>query len=338
MERKSNFEAYRIVCILLIVIMHTFGTGTGQVNTHLGIFVNVIGNIGVTGFVLLSGYFGIRLKVKKLIKLDIMMIFWSVTACAALIFNPYLNVQMGRKDILSCFIPFISHKYWFLSAYFCLCILSPFLNEYIEKIDKKRLEKLILMAGALFLVLPTIAGFDQTKDGGKGIINMILSYIIGRYIGLYHKDKKVSVGKLVAALFGVITVNFLLNDMMFLLTGSLSNYFARDNSVLTMVQAVLLLFIVMQSKGSSKLVNAMAVNVVAVYVLEDPIKLLLGTILPYGRYMEEAYYIFIVIGISILTYLAGCLLEAVRKLLFDRAENFAIEKAGNVLTKRFKIR
>ncbi|MGN0161878.1 MAG: acyltransferase family protein [Lachnospiraceae bacterium] len=338
MERKSNFEAYRIVCILLIVIMHTFGAGTGQLNTHIGILVNVIGNIGVTGFVLLSGYFGIRLKVKKLIKLDVMMIFWSVASCAALIFNPYLNVQMGGKDILSCFIPLISHKYWFLSAYFCLCILSPFLNEYIEKIEKNRFEKLILVAGVLFLLLPTIAGFDQTGDGGKGIINMILSYMVGRYIGLYHRDKKVSVGKLVAALLGVIGVNFLLNNMMFLMTGSPANYFARDNSVFTMVQAVLLLFIMMQLKCDSKLVNVMAVNVVAVYVLEDPLKLILEIILPYSRYMEEAYYIFVVVGISILTYLSACILEAARKMLFDRAENFVIEKAGNVLTKRFKIR
>lgn len=330
MERKSNFEAYRIVCILFIVIMHTFGAGIGQFNTHLGILVNVIGNIGVTGFVLLSGYFGIRLKAKKMIRLDLMMIFWSVVSYCMLVWNPLSGQEFGLKDLITGFIPVISHKYWFLSAYFCLCFLSPFLNEYLEKIDRKRLEKLILTAGFLFLFLPTLAGFDQTGDGGKGIINMMLAYIIGRYIGMYYKDIKVSLRKLYVILSGIVLVNFVLNDVMYGITGNLTNYFARDNSILTMAQAVCLLLIFMQYRGGSRLINTLAVNVVAVYVLEDPLKMLLGTILPYDAYSGKMYYIFIVIGVSLLVYLAGCLLEAVRKLIFGKAEEFVTD---NVIDK-----
>lgn len=333
MERKSNFEAFRIVCILLIVLMHTFGSGDGQLNTQLGIFINVIGNIGVTGFVLLSGYFGIRLKAKKLIKLDLMMIFWSVLSFGVFMMHPAIQMDFGLKALLSNVLPVISHKYWFLSAYFCLCILSPFLNEYLESISRDRMKKLILAAGVLFLLLPTVFGFDQTGDGGKGILNMMLAYIVGRYIGMYHKDVKISVGKLSMALLGTVFLNFLLNDAIYLFTDSLSNYFARDNSLLTMIQAVLILLIFMQMNGSKKWVNTLAANVVAVYVLESPIKMLLSTEFDYVVYSQESYYVFIVLVVTVFVYITGCLLESLRKLIFGKAEDFIIDKIGNKVLK-----
>lgn len=335
MERKSNFEAYRIICILLIVIMHTFGTGVGKLNTFLGIFINVIGNIGVTGFILLSGYFGIRLSVKKLVKLDIMMIVWSLASELIMVLSPAIDYNPGMKSLLSCFLPVSSHRYWFLSAYFCLCILSPFINEYLEKIDQKRFKQLIFAAGALFLVLPTIVGFDQTGDGGKGIVNMILAYIIGRYIGIYHKDEKVPAGKVFAMLVGVVTVNFVLNAGVYVLTDSTANYYARDNSIFTMVQAVLLLMLVMQWNVRSRFINMLAVNVVAVYVLEDAIKNVINIVLPnvFTGYKESAVYILIVIAVSLVTFAAGSILEAVRKAVFSRAENFVIDKIGVKVSK-----
>lgn len=335
MERKSNFEAYRIICILLIVIMHTFGTGVGKLNTFLGIFINVIGNIGVTGFILLSGYFGIRLSVKKLVKLDIMMIVWSLASELIMVLSPAIDYNPGMKSLLSCFLPVSSHRYWFLSAYFCLCILSPFINEYLEKIEQKRFKQLIFAAGALFLVLPTIVGFDQTGDGGKGIVNMILAYIIGRYIGIYHKDEKVPAGKVFAMLVGVVTVNFVLNAGVYVLTDSTANYYARDNSIFTMVQAVLLLMLVMQWNVRSRFINMLAVNVVAVYVLEDAIKNVINIVLPnvFTGYKESAVYILIVIAVSLVTFAAGSILEAVRKAVFSRSENFVIDKIGVKVSK-----
>ncbi len=336
MERKSNFEAYRIVCIMLIVIMHTFGSGTGEFNTQLGIFLNVIGNIGVTGFVLLSGYFGIRLKWKKLAKLDIMMIFWSVAGMILLTLNPMAGYQPSKKDLLGCLIPVSSHRYWFLTAYFFLCILSPFINEYLEKIDKKRFQRLILTAGALFLLLPTLVGFDQTGDGGKGIVNMILSYVIGRYIGMYHKDEKCSPAKIGSILAGVILVNFFLNVFLYRISGSTANYFARDNSIFTMVQAVLLLFLFKQFEGQSRLINLLSANVVAVYVLEDVIKLPIRTeIAPYVMMADSGMpgYIIWVLLISVVTFLAGTVLEAVRKKIFGKVEDFVLNQIGNKVAK-----
>lgn len=335
MERRSNFEAYRIVCILLIVIMHTFGAGMGKWNTQLGIFINTVGNIGVTGFVLLSGYFGIRLKGKKLAKMDLMLIFWSLAAYASMLLAGIFE-SFSVKQFLTCLIPVISHKYWFVSAYFCLCILSPFLNEYLETVGQKRHRQLIIAAGILFLLLPTVCFFDQTGDGGKGILNMALAYIIGRYIGMYHRDSVISRGKIAALLAGVVVVNFALNDVMYLAAGSTANYFARDNSLFTMIQAVLLLFFFMQDRYQSRIINVLAANVLAVYILEDTLKLHLHSVVPYTEYAGRGFYIVIVLAVSFTVFAAAVFLEEIRKRIFDKTENILIDKAGNKVARWIK--
>lgn len=332
-NRESSFEALRILCIMLIVVMHTFGSGVGQVNTAVGIFINVIGNMGVTGFVLLSGYFGVHAKIEKLVRLDLTIIVWSVLGELALILNPWMNYELSKKELLRCAIPIISHKYWFLSAYFCLCILSSFINEYLEKISKERFKQLLLAAGILFLVLPTIFGFDQTGDGGKGIVNMILAYLIGRYVGMYHKETVIKKSKLFLTLFGLILVNFVLNYGLYHFAGSTANYYARDNSIFIMAQSVVLLFLAISCKGYHKVINLLAANVVIVYVLEDVIKQIILSVLDYLSYQEEVWYIVIVLGVSVATYVIAILLEAVRKLVFGKIDDLLVKVIGNWVRK-----
>ena len=78
-DRSSNFELLRLLCIFGILMMHTFGgidTSVSFFNTEIHVLVNSIFNMGVTCFILLSGYFGIRFDFKKLIRLDLFHNIW----------------------------------------------------------------------------------------------------------------------------------------------------------------------------------------------------------------------------------------------------------------------
>ena len=80
-DRSSNFELLRLLCIFGILMMHTFGgidTSVSFFNTEIHVLVNSVFNMGVTCFILLSGYFGIRFDFKKLIRLDLMIIFFTI--------------------------------------------------------------------------------------------------------------------------------------------------------------------------------------------------------------------------------------------------------------------
>ena len=74
--RKPNYELLRIFAILLITLMHSLRSAYGHNIGFVG--VNTIGNMGVTLFVLISGYFGIRMRASKLIWLWTTMLFYSL--------------------------------------------------------------------------------------------------------------------------------------------------------------------------------------------------------------------------------------------------------------------
>lgn len=61
--RSSNFECLRILAIILILIMHSYAQANCKenlFNLFVGYVISAIGNIGVSCFVLLSGYFGVK--------------------------------------------------------------------------------------------------------------------------------------------------------------------------------------------------------------------------------------------------------------------------------------
>ena len=129
-ERSSNFELLRLLCIFGILVMHTFAgidTAASPGNMLANVFANSLFNTGVTCFILLSGYFGIRFDLKKLIGLDLMVIFFTLLGTVAL-------GDFGVKDLIKSCIPVLSRRYWFITCYFVLCILAPFLNQMAERL------------------------------------------------------------------------------------------------------------------------------------------------------------------------------------------------------------
>lgn len=88
--------------------------------------------MGVTCFILLSGYFGIRFDFKKLIRLDLMIIFFTI-------FGTIAVGNLGIKALIKSCIPVISRYYWFISCYFSSAF-NTILNQIPEKLSKENFE------------------------------------------------------------------------------------------------------------------------------------------------------------------------------------------------------
>ena len=208
-DRSSNFELLRLLCIFGILMMHTFGgidTSVSFFNTEIHVLVNSIFNMGVTCFILLSGYFGIRFDFKKLIRLDLMIIFFTI-------FGTIAVGNLGIKALIKSCIPVISRYYWFISCYFFLCFLTPFLNQIPEKLSKENFEKLLAVLLLLFSVIPTFGFFEIMQDGGKGLVHMVMIYLLGRYLALYH-NRSHNTGRLFLGLFLSIGFIFLADSFL----------------------------------------------------------------------------------------------------------------------------
>lgn len=153
-QRQSNLEALRIVSILLILLMHVYSqvpkAEMTAGNHLLGLLIGGIGNIGVTCFVLLSGYFGIKFKAYRFIQLIILTTFYSLIVHTA---NNGIQVNSG---MISALLVVPLYKNWFIACYLILMLLAPFINEYLDSMPKERFKKLLLIQFIGFSVLPTL--------------------------------------------------------------------------------------------------------------------------------------------------------------------------------------
>ena len=120
-DRSSNFELLRLLCIFGILMMHTFGgidTSVSFFNTEIHVLVNSVFNMGVTCFILLSGYFGIRFDFKKLIRLDLMIIFFTI-------FGTIAVGNLGIKALIKSCIPKSCQRKTLKNCSPSYCFFSP---------------------------------------------------------------------------------------------------------------------------------------------------------------------------------------------------------------------
>lgn len=327
-ERTSSFELLRLLCIFGIIVMHTFAgidTGSSMLNTSMNVFANSLFNTGVTCFILISGYFGIRFDLRKLIRLDLMIIFFTLLGTV-------LPGDFGIKSLVKSCIPVLSRQYWFITCYFALCILAPFLNQIPEKLSREAFKKLLLVLLLVFSFIPTFGFFDIMQDAGKGLVDFVMVYLIGRYLSLY-KNRTYRSSRLVC---GIILSTFCIfaADMALTLQGGvIYSTFSRDCSLFIIFTAVMLLLLFREMHFSSRIINRAAGNVLAVYVLDQVIRTVLNRYIDLNTYANDWYLIAVVFGYVLLVLLIAIALNEIRRFTIGRLEPGLSNLIGTVLTK-----
>lgn len=189
--RKSNIELLRILCMLMIVSEHLASYhNKGTIDNQDLVFTDIIRNFctcSVNSFVLISGYFGIKFKLPRLLDICNKAWFYSVLG---LIISIWMGVHAfaPRTDFLD-FFPVLSRRYWFITVYVVLYLLSPFINGFVDSLSKDKLFKFLALGGGLFYLWPTLCWATNAPqlipDAGYGIVNFVYLYILGRYIRLH---------------------------------------------------------------------------------------------------------------------------------------------------------
>ena len=143
-ERKSSIELLRIIAILLIISFHyVYKSGFIFESLNYNSFVvktfYYFGELGVNLFILITGYFMVKGKfsMKKLIKLIIEVNFYYIIS--SVMFEIIRGGDLSSLFRLSNYYLFFSvlfGRYWFVTAYVLVYVLSPFLNKLINGINK----------------------------------------------------------------------------------------------------------------------------------------------------------------------------------------------------------
>lgn len=320
-ERASGLELLRIIALLAIFWMHGASSYVNnELSAWLCILIETVGNIGVPIFILISGYFGVRLKPVKMIQLDMMLVFYAWLGLALrFVWGEWQT--MGGEEILSYIFPVIGRNSWYFTCYFALAFLSPYLNLFLERLDKQTFRRMLLTMLIIFSGITTFCFFDITQDGGKGIVNMMLIYCLGRYLRMYEEELKYKKSQLAGAYLAITGCCFALNGALYVVTGTMQNRFARDNTLFTIFGAVCVFLIFKEIHFTSPSINRAAAHVPAAFMMEWTLRgAITYYLFDYLAWRESSWHELILLGISVVLVIAGIAVDAVRVKLLGRVE------------------
>lgn len=266
--RDSNIELMRILLMTMILLSHLITHGKYDfpdstiVLTTQDAVILTFTRYHVNAFILISGFFGISLKFKKILSFLIMIFFWTmIGGCIDLL---VFKTGAITNVVASLLNPFMSG--WFLIEYFALMLYAPFLNKGLENLSIKQFTII------LFLFLFFVYGVTPSiiSSHAPHTFQFMAMYLIGRYLNR-QQERINKIGQTPLLILNILLGGTLL--FLVIMTSSKSELYLRllsnqDPIVICMAIALFLLFRKMNI-GAIPAINKISSGVIAAYLLTD---------------------------------------------------------------------
>lgn len=191
--RDSNIELLRIISMLMVLSVHIDGASLGLPEIASGkdqltavnfwkLSVETVSIIGVNCFTIISGYFGIRFKVKGVLSYVYQCVFYSVLITTVFWILP--GQRISFEDWILSWLALSHTDLWYVPAYFILMIIAPFLNAGFDLLERRTATWLV---GVLIFV-NVWSGWlwgGRFNPTGYTVVQLVMVYCIGRWIRLY---------------------------------------------------------------------------------------------------------------------------------------------------------
>lgn len=195
-KRNAGIDILRILSMIMVVSLHvlTFGLKHYELNIFSvqGIVADVLKALcfcAVNVYAIITGYVLVnkKPKINRLIDLWLQVVFYlSISCILVLIFYPR---DFNIEALIKAFIPVISSRYWYFTAYFIMFWFIPLYNWIIDYLTMVQFRKLIFTTFFIF----SIMGWMSSLLGGtvfglnEGYSYLWLSYLyfIGAGINMY---------------------------------------------------------------------------------------------------------------------------------------------------------
>ncbi|MDU1905838.1 MAG: acyltransferase family protein [Dysgonomonas sp.] len=325
-QRDSNIELLRIVLMLLIILMHLIVHGSDLKNLigdayittpkdGLFTFLYSFICVSVVSFIFISGYYGIRFKVKTLLSIVIQAIFYSVSIFI------FFKIFVFKENILSydffkCFFPLSFNSWWFLSAYVGLYILSPLLNKACQYLTKIQLAGVILFMVYLQASFFPV-GYNFYSSDGLSLFSFVVIYLIARFCYIY--EIKIPKPFLIYTLISIFTF---LGINLFMKIGwqSWGWRITTLNIPLVIIGGVCLFYTFKNIKIQSPIINKISPLLLGVYLLHDSKEVGIYFLYPLMRDINKSIgspveIMIILLLFTITIFIAGTCIEKIRQII-----------------------
>ena len=327
-ERQSNFELLRIVCILLILTMHSISqvqvSELSTFNVYLSHIVSSIGNIGVSCFLLISGYFGIKFKLERFIQLAFLTTLYAVVVY---LFQKGFVVDGG---IVKALLVIPLYDNWFVSCYLLLTLFAPYLNDFVQSLSKKQYVKLLFIMIVCFCILPTAFNtpwYTILFGGGKCLPYVIFLYLMGRFLRL-HMNIDVVRSKALFAFFVFQVLILVGNVSMEHFMHKPCKVLALDCSPLILGSAISMFYLFRSFCFHSKLINSISASVLAIFLL-DGLRTWTNNYIHIEEFADSTNLIIALLCLVFATFVLALIIDKVRILLFGGFEQKLLNKLSH---------
>lgn len=267
--RNSSIELFRIIAMLFVVIVHCNGWLVGGMpddfdETNISTFrisqalIQAITCTCVNMFLLISGWFGLRLKWKTILSIYLLLVFISIPFY---LFSCCIGEDFSVRELLSRF-KAISRSGYFVEGYLLLVFFSPVFNAFIDKLGKKIILWVSLFWAIEFYFEFLIHDGDLGFKEGYSFIHFVLIYMIGRTLSLYQ-DKLLQINSVVFIVLYICSTSSIFALYVFLDMRSIYDYSSPANIV-----AASCLFLLFAKKTFyNNWINWIASSTFAVYLV-----------------------------------------------------------------------
>lgn len=184
-------ELLRVVCMLFIMIhhfiVHVFYPGLsvrdGNIDPYriVCVLINGFTYVAVNCFILISGYYAIKFKVKSLFNLYCICVFYAVLTVLFSYFSE--GIPFDRSLFYKVFFPFSHSSWWFIKCYVILYLLSPLLNKAVNSLQREE----FVFSLVLLFVFNFYFGYywHLHNDDGYNVWQFVFIYFIGAFLRKY---------------------------------------------------------------------------------------------------------------------------------------------------------
>lgn len=265
--RNSNFELLRILSMFMIICFHCSFHGKfsdGEGNRLIINFFNMLGELGVNCFVLISGYFydKTRFKTDKFISLIVQVWFYVILGItiASLFFNQQFIYLLKVWSF-----PVVRERYWFATSFLLLYLFQPFIFIFVEQLDSRQVNRFVILILTIWCIIPSLLGNIEGRLFYNRFIWMILIYIIGAFLSRNSSTLQITKIRWIFLSTFLFLATFIVSFTKWNINGIPGNYWWPPNSLVQVILSVSLFAIFLKIDIKNNVIIFHRVHLVYIY-------------------------------------------------------------------------
>lgn len=282
--RKTNLELLRVISMFMIILHHftrysgfSFSVENAFGNRIIVDILSMFGKLGVTLFIMISGYFYDKasFKLNKFLKLLITVWIYSMIGLTIGILTK--SNQLGLINFAKSLFPVTLGQYWFITCYILIYLFSPYVKTIIDKMERKDLKHMLIIA---FIIWSVIAVVPKAKTFTNEFIILELIYFIGAYIRKYdvnilnNKKRILCITGIILCMVIIMVILEILSNYIYILKNN-DGYIRRFNDLSSpfIIVLTILIFNIFKNINirCSNVINLLASTTLGIYLIHENI-------------------------------------------------------------------